>query len=161
MQSCSRSRPEDYIIDVTIALESSLLGRESELAYKFSLRGAALLVGTATLTPTRVKALLAALYASRNKIVHEGRSLNELASLPGVMEAAGNRDVSELPKQWEELARLILHEFQVRLLTGMENRTPSGKVMNNIREDLDGVLLEGLEALHLKSGNAALEEDQL
>ena len=43
----------------------------------------------------------------------------------------------------------------------MENRTPSGKVMNNIREDLDGVLLEGLEALHLKSGNAALEEDQL
>ncbi len=167
MQSCSRSRPEDYIIDVTIALESCLLGRESELAYKFSLRGAALLVGTATLTPTRVKVLLAALYASRNKIVHEGRSLNELASLPGVMEAAGNLDVSELPKQWEELARLVLHEFQVRLLTGMENRLPSGKMpkpnaaMGQIREELDGVLVEGLEALHRKSINAALEEDRL
>lgn len=167
MQSCSRSRPEDSIIDVTIALESCLLGDEPELAYKFSLRGAALLVENTTHTPTRVKVLLAALYASRNKIVHEGRSLNELSSLSSVMEAAGNLDVSELQEQWEELARLILHEFQVRLLTGMENRLPSGKMpkpnaaMGQIREELDGVLVEGLEALHRESITAALEEDQI
>ncbi len=148
MQSRTRSMPEDRIIDLTIALESCLLGRESELAYRFPLRGAALLVRNMTLAPSRVVTLLDALYSSRNKIVHEGRSLNQLASLISVSKAAGDGDVSELLEHWEEMARLILHELQLRLLAGMEKATPTGKVpkpdtvMQNIRESLDAVLVQ-------------------
>ena len=84
-QTYIRSQPEDMLIDLTIALESTLLaGIEDELSYRLGIRGMALLAGT-TLAATepdlqKVQLLLKVAYYARSKIVHEGKSLVELQS---------------------------------------------------------------------------------
>lgn len=89
-QSYGREVFEDIIIDLTIALESSILfGLKDELKYRLALRGAALLamepssgdVDVAFLT--KVKALLHLVYDTRSLIVHEGAYLHELAKDKG------------------------------------------------------------------------------
>lgn len=80
-QSYSRDFPDDRIIDLTIALESCLLAAirsQTELKYRFALRGAALLANTRR--PQETNALLSALYNARSSIVHEGKHLFEQTS---------------------------------------------------------------------------------
>jgi hypothetical protein len=75
-QSYSRNTWEDQIIDLTIALESTLLaGTEVELSSKLSLRGAALLARIRN--PHETHTLLKRMYNIRSKIVHEGKQLSD------------------------------------------------------------------------------------
>jgi hypothetical protein len=76
-QAYTRRMAEDRIIDLCIALESTLLaGEKDELQYRLSLRGAALL--SHLRGPTETQKLLRIIYGARSKIVHDGKSLRDL-----------------------------------------------------------------------------------
>lgn len=78
-QSYERRLPEDQIIDLTIALESTLLAdHDDELTYRLAVRGAALLADVETpWEPRKSRALLTTLYAVRSSIVHSGQQLSD------------------------------------------------------------------------------------
>src|SRR6266436_5573922 len=68
-QSYERRIPEDQIIDLTIALESTLLAdRDEELTYRLAVRGAALLADVGTpWEPRKGRALLTTMYDVRSR----------------------------------------------------------------------------------------------
>jgi hypothetical protein len=78
-QSYERNIPEDQIIDLTVALESTLLAdRGEELTYRLAVRGAALLANVGTPWELRKsRALLATMYDVRSRIVHGGQQLSD------------------------------------------------------------------------------------
>lgn len=79
-QSYSRESLEDVILDLTIALESTLLASiNDELSYRFALFGAALLAKSRR--PQETFRLLRALYTVRSKLVHESQSLKQQESI--------------------------------------------------------------------------------
>jgi hypothetical protein len=111
--SYAKESSEDRIIDLTIALESSLLYESrGELAYKLSLRGATILRETFDVHETF--RFLGKLYRYRSKIVHGGHK-----------KLFGNwKDARDFADKAEEYTRLILrslllHEEDdlVRLIT--------------------------------------------
>ena len=74
-QAYSRQSGEDTIIDLMIALESCLLpAKNTELQYRLSMRGAALLAGVRH--PLETQGLLKTIYGIRSEIVHNGRRLS-------------------------------------------------------------------------------------
>jgi len=78
-QAYSRTRNEDKIIDLVIAIESCLLGdNKEEISYKFSLRGAALLAESTKRDVMNTKNLLHDIYNARSKIVHSGKRIAEI-----------------------------------------------------------------------------------
>lgn len=75
-QVFTRDLVEDRIIDLTIALESTLLaGIQQELSYRIALRGAVLLEGLRP--PEETQDIIQALYVIRSKVVHEGKLFSE------------------------------------------------------------------------------------
>jgi hypothetical protein len=71
-----RNRPEDALVDGQIALESCLTsGSVSEVGYRLSIRGAALLANQWPAAETRL--LLNLAYDARSKLVHRGFSLSD------------------------------------------------------------------------------------
>ena len=69
--------PRNRIIDLCIALESSLLSDvREELVYRLSLRGAALLAGKRD--PEVTRWLLRKIYEARSAVVHDGKSLRQI-----------------------------------------------------------------------------------
>ena len=155
MQSRIRLMPEDRLIDLTIALESCLLGTEVELAYRFPLRGAALLVRRAGCPPSRVRLLLHALYRARNKVVHDGQILRQMSHLQSLNKDDEDIDehVDKLVEAWDELSRVILDEFQLRILSDSASAAEEGRavkigaLVERLRLNLDDVLVDGLEVL--------------
>jgi len=134
-QSYGREFPDDRIIDLTIALESCLLAAiksQTELKYRFTLRGAALLAKTRK--PQETNSLLSALYNARSSIVHEGRYLFEQksTSLVGLKPA-------EFLQTCEDVVRDILREYvQVLVKAGAQSS------ISTVNQKLDQRILSGL-----------------
>lgn len=107
---------EDRIIDLTIALESSLLAKErDELNYRLSLRGAALLADTEPPWETgRSQVLLKTMYEVRSGIVHNGQQLADLEKVIRKLQPIGIPP-QEFPQQCEDIVRDILRAYVLRL----------------------------------------------
>lgn len=114
-----RSSPEDRIIDLVIALESCLLpDRGEELAWRFGLRGAALLATQRK--PFETKTLLDSIYQARSKIVHEGKTLGEL-KFSGLSKQ--HLQAFALDEQCEELAREVIRTVLPQINQGKDIRS--------------------------------------
>ena len=132
-QAYSRKAGEDKIIDLTIALESSLLsGIQEELKYRLSVRGAALLAGSRDSQETQ--SLLKVTYDARSSIVHMGKELSELSNKTGSV--IPPLQPHELPKRCEDIVRDILKEYIARLT--------KGQTIKEINDELDRRIVEGL-----------------
>lgn len=132
-QAYGRPSGEDNIIDLMIALESCLLpAKNTELQYRLSMRGAALL--TSLRNPVETQALLKTLYEIRSEIVHNGKLLSDRRVL-GKLKVS----VRLSPKIFcmlEDVVRDVLRESILRLATDGTLRALS--------EDLDAKVLSGL-----------------
>ncbi len=119
-QAYGRDIREDQIIDLTIALESSLLAsyRGMNKSKLLSARGAALLSGTKN--PGETETLLKEMYKTRNEIVHGGKLLSELGKHP-----------LDFPLHCENVVRDILREYVTRLTRG------SKPTLQAVNADLD------------------------
>jgi hypothetical protein len=107
-QSYSREYNEDRLIDLTIALESTLLADVSDpkidLKYRFVLHGAALLARRRD--PQEVHTFLRAMYDARSVVVHSGKVLSDMkkGKLAGL-------EWREFAKACEDMTRDILVEY--------------------------------------------------
>ena len=119
-QTYGREAQEDRIIDLTIALESSLLAGDNNFSKKKKLatRGAALLARFRN--PNETEAILHEMYEIRNKIVHAGNSLSELGKEP-----------QEFAQMCENIVRDILKEYIFRLTN------KDGLLLQSVNTDLD------------------------
>jgi hypothetical protein len=135
-QSYSREYNEDRLIDLTVALESTLLADvgdpKTDLKYRFVLHGAALLAGRRR--PQEVHSLLRHMYDVRSAIVHSGKILSEMKKkdLMGL-------EWAEFAQACEDLTRDILAEY-VREL----QRNPTTTVQS-ITKRLEEKVVKGLE----------------
>ena len=130
-----RTHFEDRIIDLTIALENTLLHDvNEELKYRLSLRAAALLRNR--IDPTWTKEFLVTLYEARSRIVHRGQAVNEIQDLKKLPTAPDIVGDSRPDRIAENLVRLILREYLAIL-----QRTKS---LREIGRELDAVILEGI-----------------
>jgi len=130
-QSYDRLAAEDRIIDLAIALESSLLfGIKDELKFRLAVRGATLL--RVAQPPADVYQALADMYDIRSLIVHEGKSLTELQKKRAFQTVKHWQYASHI----EQYVRLILREYVIRLA--------SGENMKDIVEGLDDELIRHL-----------------
>lgn len=128
-QSYGRRTAEDRILDLTIALESSLLsGLKDELLYRLGMRGAALLADTDD--PILTNAVLQSVYEIRSQIVHEGRGLFELEDcIRKVKKIDKSIDIGKIPELCEDLVRKILKAYLGRL--------SSGRKLADVNSELD------------------------
>lgn len=130
-QAYARARTEDKIIDLTIALESSLLSdQRDELRYRLATRGAALL--SKRRNPKDTYSVLRALYDARSEIVHGGRTLAEIAKngkIKGIL-------INELLPKAEQIVREVFIEYLARI-----NPQSSLKMIN---ENLDQTVVNSL-----------------
>ena len=135
-QSYERRIPEDQIIDLTIALESTLLGDlEDELKYRLAVRGAALLADAqAPWKPQASRALLLAMYDVRSSIVHSGQQLSDQKVLKKI------RNLGMQPKdflqQCEQIVRDVLKVY-------VQHRT-KGQSVKQVNEDLEARIVDEL-----------------
>jgi hypothetical protein len=105
--SYARQSAEDKIVDLTVALESSLLfGLTEELSYRLSIRGATLLrrIRDAGATMHFLKDL----YTVRSAVVHEGASLQELSTRKGKKAIFERHPHTTIAKEAEECVRQVL-----------------------------------------------------
>lgn len=133
-QSYSRESGEDMIVDMTIALESTLLaGVGGEFSYKFALWGAALLADSKP--PQETYELLTSLYQIRSKIVHEGQALQQLQKawkkIPGIT------DPAHFIESCRNITRDILRAYTLHL--------GDGHAPKAVREQLEKRVIEALE----------------
>ena len=128
---------EDRIIDLTIALESSLLAKErDELNYRLSLRGAALLVDAEPpWEPSKSQALLKSMYDVRSGIVHNGQQLADLERVIRKLQPVGITP-REFPQQCEDIVRDILRAYVLRLAEGWS--------LERVNQELDRRIVGGL-----------------
>jgi len=117
-QAYMRHDAEDKIIDLAIALESSLL-KDTQLTYRLALRGACLLRQSED--PREVFALLTEMNKARNKAVHEGSSAAAYTLAP----------------RCEDTVRKILRTYLLRLR--------GGESITEVNAELDKRILSGLE----------------
>jgi hypothetical protein len=138
-QSYNRTVPEDQIIDLTIALESSLLVKErgEELSYRLSLRGTALLAPRGVWEPSKSQILLKVMYDIRSKIVHDGRLLSDLGKDIKKLQHVGIQP-SEFTQQCEDIVRDVLKEYVLR-------KEATGQSMEQINEELDKLIVQSLK----------------
>lgn len=137
-QSYERNIPEDQIIDLTIALESTLLGDvEDELKYRLAIRGAALLASAeASWMPRESKALLLGMYDVRSSIVHSGQQLSD----PKVIKKI--RNLGMQPKDFLQQCEQIIRD----VLKAYIQRRAEGQSVKQVNEELEVYLMDGLEA---------------
>ncbi|HEU5378016.1 MAG TPA: hypothetical protein VFV38_21555 [Ktedonobacteraceae bacterium] len=137
-QSYERRLPEDQIIDLTIALESTLLAdHDDELTYRLAVRGAALLADAGTSwRPRRSRALLTAMYAVRSSIVHSGQLLSDQKILNKIRSI--EMESKDFPQQCEQIVRDVLTAY-------VQRRAPNQSV-KQINKSLEERIADGLEA---------------
>lgn len=135
-QSYERNIPEDQIIDLTIALESTLLGDvEDKLKYRLAVRGAALLADAESpWEPRKSKALLFGMYDVRSSIVHNGQQLSD----PKVVKKIRNLGMQpkDFLQQCEQIVRDVLKAY-------VQRRT-LGQSVKQVNEDLEARIMDGL-----------------
>jgi hypothetical protein len=135
-QAYGRELPEDRIIDLAIALESSVLSDATdELKYRLSVRGATLLAEEKP--PTDTQTILAALYDARSKIVHEGLALTH-KRLRKIIERVGSGEPQAFAQTCEDLVRAILRS----LLTLLRKH----RLLREVVKEIDARLLSKLSA---------------
>jgi hypothetical protein len=118
-QAYSRESAEDKIIDLTIALESSLLkGIREELKYRLAIRGACLLASSDN--PQQTFSLLRRTYDERSQIVHNGSHLSDRS----------------LTSACEEVTRKIIRTYLARI--------ERGESVDTINYDLDSRVVANL-----------------
>jgi hypothetical protein len=131
-QTYTRDRPEDRVIDLTIALESTLLyDVRGELAFRLSLRGAMLL--SDSYPPDYTFSLLQALYNARSKIVHEGATLFALSTKSGLI---ANLGVDKFVADVTQWVRTGIRRYLYRLSDG-ESLAAIGRALD--REIIRGI----------------------
>ena len=129
-----RESNEDKLIDLTIALESSLLyGIRDELKYRLSLRGVALL--SKKMDVSKIKGLLNLIYDTRSKVVHEGKTIYEFKKLENKLNEI-NVKKENFITECEELTRKVLKT----LLLDYE-----GKSLAEFIETLDKLIFSSFE----------------
>jgi len=118
-----RNTAEDLLLDAFIGLETCLISdNSSELSYRLSLRGAALLAQHRR--PECTRAELLAGYVARSKIVHEGADLRSIQSLRQFTKYAEayktncgeDLTAATLPQRSHALLRETIREVLRRLL---------------------------------------------
>jgi hypothetical protein len=146
-QSYHRTLLEDQIIDLTVALESSLLSREKgeELSYRLSLRGTALLAPGGAWEPEKSQALLKVMYDIRSKIVHDGRLLSDLEKDINKKLQPVGISPREFPQQCEDIVRDVLKEYVLR-------KDATGQSMEKINEALDKFIVQSLKMQPVPEG---------
>ena len=123
-QSFGRERPDDEVIDLAIALDSSIaFGLRQELSFRLSLRGATLL--RSRWNPQEVFALLRTLYDVRSKMVHEGLGIEDQARGGKIDGKTPAHFVSETRRVTrdclgEYVARLGVHDSLSEINKGLE-----------------------------------------
>jgi hypothetical protein len=133
-QSYGRKNEEDKLIDLTIALENTLLADlKEELKYRLTLRGAALLCKSRV--PFEVKMLLNAIYEARSKIVHQGLRFTDRAIQKIIEKPCAALHFLNFS---EEIVRQVLREYILKL--GL------GKTVQEINQDLDILIVNSLAA---------------
>jgi hypothetical protein len=133
--SYNRFSIEDKIIDLTIALESTVLFNiKDELRYRIALRGARLI--SSKMPPTSTFNSLQILYDLRSKIVHEGKSFMDLVDdndfrkvIAKVVDGPQIRFIPLIT----QITRLILLEYMVKI--------SNGKTLESINKAIDDALL--------------------
>ena len=131
-QSFHRGEREDSVIDLAIALESTLLaGLKDELKYRLAMRGAALLRDVHD--PKEVHDFLLRLYDVRSAIVHNGNRLHELKS-----KLLGSTPSHEFVPTAQYLVRQVL----LRCLELLS----SGKSLSELAASLDAGVVASLGA---------------
>ena len=113
-RSYSREVPEDRVIDLAVCLESSLLAgmtEQAELSYRLALRGAALLRGSES--PEHTVGLLRSAYTVRSKIVHTGKTLEEISKQK--QSPLKGRDFTTFAIDLRSCVRKILREYIRRM----------------------------------------------
>lgn len=140
-QSYSRDIQEDQVIDLTIALDSSLFDKkDTELKYKFSLRGAAILAiaGVKDWYPQKSQLFLSIMYDIRSGIVHNGQQLADFEKKG--LKKLGQIGIlpHEFPKQCENIVREILKAFVLK--------RARGKSKEDIISELDKWIVDGIAA---------------
>ena len=135
-QSYDRDTFEDKIIDLTIALESTLLaGLEDELKYRLAIRGAALLANM--WEPQKSQLLLKTIYDVRSSIVHNGMQLND-PKMEKLM-------INALPGQTEPNGFFLSCENIVRdTLRTYINRLSKGQSLEQLNDDLEKYVIKGI-----------------
>jgi hypothetical protein len=138
-QSYSREYYEDRLIDLTVALESTLLAGigdpKTELKYRFALHGAAVLARHRD--PQEVHEFLRKMYDNRSAVVHRGKSRSEMRK-PELM----GREWRDYAQACEDMARDILAEY-VRQLS----QRPSSTV-ESITKGLESRIVHSLGSVH-------------
>ena len=115
--SYARTTSDDGIIDIAIALESSLLsGIKVELGYRLSLRGAALLRDTRD--PAETAEELKRLYDVRSEIVHGGASLDAFARTTRGKKLLKEVSAHEYSARMHGLLREVIAELVFRVAKG-------------------------------------------
>lgn len=112
-----RVRPEDRLIDYTIALEALLLkqNEQQELAYRFALRGARLL-GDDETRRVEVHGLLRKTYQLRSEIAHGGQVQDR------VRFDSNELQFNEFVGKVSEIVRAALKRFLIRIETMSEEQ---------------------------------------
>lgn len=149
-QSYRRDQPEDRIVDLTIALESTLLyALEDELRFRSAVRGVVLLMRAGTLASTeerrRVRDTIMTLYDARSKVVHEGASLYAIAnekrykSIRSKFQASNpGTGITDMADRCEGVVREILKEYLAEM--------SGGRSIEEINDELDLQLISDLGA---------------
>jgi hypothetical protein len=133
-QAYGRQSGEDTTIDLTIALESCLLpAKNTELQYRLSMRGAALL--TSLRNPVETQALLKTMYEIRSEIVHNGKLLSE-TGVRKKIERLGPVVAKDFLHVCRDVVRDVLRESILRLARG--------GTLGALSEELDAEILSGL-----------------
>jgi hypothetical protein len=134
-QSYSRDYYEDRLIDLTIALESTLLADiddpKTDLKYRFVLHGAALLAGRRN--PQEVHAFLRTMYDARSAVVHSGKSLSDMKpkNLAGLEWRAFTQACEDMTR---EILAQYVRELQAR----------PGSSVKDITKGLEALIVQGL-----------------
>jgi len=111
-QSYERERLEDQIIDLTIALESSILfGTHEELSHRLAMRAAVLLWGQVPSDDTF--SLIRHVYKVRSKIVHSGIGVREQAAL---RQKDGDLTPNQLVAALREVTAKVLRTYLVSVV---------------------------------------------
>jgi hypothetical protein len=135
--SYARNDYDDVIIDLVIALESSLLGGiedKQQLRYRFALRGAALL--REHNNPLDVYRFLQLLYDVRSAIVHGGMTLTEMANRRNGLLKRQKVTIIDIITRARNITRQVIREYLVQCAPG--------KALADVNKVLDHIIITSI-----------------
>jgi hypothetical protein len=142
-QSYERSRAEDRLIDLTVALEASLLANESEeLKFRLTLRGVALLTharspfAESEQARAHLREFFRALYDARSLIVHEGASLHTVWASSrlrnSLLRSDPHLEVGTIADRAEEIVRQVLVAYLQKVGNHVTVKTANARLDEHV-----------------------------